>query len=295
MPGEKGTAEQVLHDAPLVNPDANPQGVAVRVAHSSQPPSTPSLAPAPAPIPRALAAVVAAAKTPASPAVTGSIGSNPGLPSLARARAQVEAERRAASGVAGLGIPVPPPPPAVIPPSMHSPRTSGVSDARPTVVPSMPAPAATLTSTMAAVAPIVTSVPMADKPTLLARLKANGDPNERATPRPLLTPAEFLSLGGTLGNIPFAMPYRLALHALDQWPDVSGVYVAVAGLDETGHVPHADTVWVLTGANAEMTAHRLPVAYRPVIQWHGLMDDLPVADWLKTPAPGHEPVGLWWG
>jgi hypothetical protein len=92
------------------------------------------------------------------------------------------------------------------------------------------------------------------------RVSRNGDVNEAATPRPLLTLAEFFegndvdgSIGCNLNPPPTAAEFYELLKGIAARPGVADVRVQVTMFDAP-EWPFSDTVWVITSASPQEVA-----------------------------------------
>src|SRR5262245_66661078 len=101
---------------------------------------------------------------------------------------------------------------------------------------------------------------MTDLERVTSRANRNGDPNDPATPRPLLTLAEFFdgndvvgSIGCNLSPTPTPSEFRAILAAIAARPDVGDVRVQVTMFDDPDW-PFSDTVWSMTSADTATVA-----------------------------------------
>jgi hypothetical protein len=126
----------------------------------------------------------------------------------------------------------------------------------------------------------------------------HGDVNAAATPRPLLTLAEFFEGNDVVGSIacnliptPTPTEFYELLKRIAARPNVADVRVQVTMFDAP-EWPFSDTVWIITSAKPEEVAEWFDEAVRPDHCWAGwpegvAMESCPVP-------PGMKPVGWWW-
>src|SRR5437762_2818753 len=101
------------------------------------------------------------------------------------------------------------------------------------------------------------------------RVNRQGDVNDPATPRPLLTLAEFFvgnhvagSIGCNLNPTPTPAEFHDLLAGIAARPDVADVRVQVTYFDDP-EWPFSDTVWVITSATPEEVAGWFDESVRP--------------------------------
>ena len=130
------------------------------------------------------------------------------------------------------------------------------------------------------------------------RVNRNGDVNDPATPRPLLTLAEFFegnNVEGTIGCnlIPTPGPAEFyeILKRIAQRPDVADVRVQIRMFDDP-EWPFSDVVWIVTTAGPDIVAEWFAAAVRPDKCWAGWPQEVAVEP-CPIP-PGMHPVGCFW-
>ncbi|MCI0681209.1 MAG: hypothetical protein L0Y71_03820 [Gemmataceae bacterium] len=101
------------------------------------------------------------------------------------------------------------------------------------------------------------------------RVNRNGDVNDLATPRPLLTLAEFFegndvvgSIGCNLNPPPKPATFHDLLKRIAARPEVADVRVQVTMFDDPAW-PFSDTVWIITSAAPEHIAGWFEEEMRP--------------------------------
>jgi hypothetical protein len=130
------------------------------------------------------------------------------------------------------------------------------------------------------------------------RIGRQGDVNDPATPRPLLTLKEFFEGNDIIGSIccnlnptPSPLQVYCALSNIASKPEVADVRVQVALFDSPDW-PFSDTVWIITSAAPEQVRRWFPEAMRPDecrVGWAEGIELEPCA----VPA-GMQPVRCWW-
>ena len=130
------------------------------------------------------------------------------------------------------------------------------------------------------------------------RVGRNGDVNDAATPRPLLTLAEFFegndlpgSIGCNLIPTPTPAEMYLLLQRIAARPDVADVRVQVTMFDDP-EWPFSDTVWVMTSASPEAVSQWFEESVRPDECWQGWTEGVTFEPY--TVLPGMHPVACWW-
>ncbi len=130
------------------------------------------------------------------------------------------------------------------------------------------------------------------------RVNGNGDVNDAATPRPLLTLAEFFegnevtgSIGCNLTPTPEPAEFYDLLQRIASRPDVADVRVQVTMFD-VPEWPFSDTVWVITRATAQEVAQWFAEDVRPDECWQGWTEGVKFAPY-QVPK-GMQPVACWW-
>ena len=131
------------------------------------------------------------------------------------------------------------------------------------------------------------------------RVYRNGDPNEVATPRPLLTIEEFFEGNTDAGSIGcniypeppapeqfYAFFQRIAARA-----DVKDIRVRVTDVNE-GEWPFADTVYVMTSASPNEVMSWFDDAMKPDETWEGFRADEAYEPYVVP--QGVRAVACWW-
>jgi hypothetical protein len=133
---------------------------------------------------------------------------------------------------------------------------------------------------------------------ITARVCHNGDDDDPATPRPLLTLAEFFDGNKTIGSIgcnliPTPEPSKFydVLKRISGRPDVADVRIQVTQFDDPDW-PFSDTVWVITSAAPADVAGWFDEAMRPDECSFGWTEGM-VFEPFSVP-PGMTPVACWW-
>jgi hypothetical protein len=158
-------------------------------------------------------------------------------------------------------------------------------------------PAAALGSSEARRAPAAGATPALAR--IAARVSRAGDVNDPATPRPLLTLAEFFDGNDVIGSIgcnltPVVDPsiMRKALERIAARPEVDEVRVQVSQFDDPESWPFSDTVWVITSVSPETVATWFEPELRPDDCRQGWTEG---TSFEPCPIrPGMHPVGCWW-
>ena len=130
------------------------------------------------------------------------------------------------------------------------------------------------------------------------RVNLNGDVNDEATPRPLLTLGEFFdgntvvgSIGCNLNPTPDPEAFHSLLRRIAARPDVADVRVQVTMFDDPAW-PFSDTIWLITRASPEEVANWFDEAVRPDACWRGWTEGVAFES-CPTP-PGMNPIACWW-
>ena len=133
---------------------------------------------------------------------------------------------------------------------------------------------------------------------ITARVNCHGDLDDPATPRPLLTLAEFFegnqitgSIGCNLNSTPEPAEFYALFQRIAARPDVAEVRVEVSMFDDPAW-PFSDTVWIITASEPEEVETWFSESMRPdscVLGWPGGAR----AETCAVPA-GMQPVACWW-
>ncbi len=134
----------------------------------------------------------------------------------------------------------------------------------------------------------------------LARINRDGDFNDFATPRPLVTLEEFFEGNDDLGSIGYnfypdqprpAEFYELFKKIRDK-PEVADVRIAVMDLEEPDSWPATDNVWIITSASPEEMTAWMGERFRP----DDIFDGFPTHYSLEPydVPEGLRAIGVWW-
>jgi len=124
-----------------------------------------------------------------------------------------------------------------------------------------------------------------------------GDPDDAATPRPLLTVDEFFqgntvvgSIGCNLGSAPAPDEFHSLFRAMAQRPEVKDIRIQITAFDDP-EWPFSDTVYIMTSATPEQVMAWFPEHLRPDETWAGFADR-PYEPY-QLPS-GVQAVACWW-
>ena len=130
------------------------------------------------------------------------------------------------------------------------------------------------------------------------RVSRRGYVNDAATPRPLLTLAEFFegndvdgSTGCNLNPMPSPAEFYDLLKGIAARPGVADVRVQVTMFDAP-EWPFSDTVWVVTSASPEVVASWFDESVRPDECIPGWQEGVAVEAY--TVPAGMKPIMSWW-
>jgi hypothetical protein len=130
------------------------------------------------------------------------------------------------------------------------------------------------------------------------RLNRVGDVNDPATPRPLLTLAEFFegndkvgSIGCNLPSIPTPSELYELFKYIAARPEVADVRVQVTMFD-VPEWPFSDTIWVITSASPEEVVDWFDEEIRPDDCSRGWTEGVAFEPYALP--PGMHPVACWW-
>jgi hypothetical protein len=130
------------------------------------------------------------------------------------------------------------------------------------------------------------------------RVSRNGDLNDGATPRPLVTLAEFFegndvdgSIGCNLTPTPTPGQFYALLKNIARRPAVADVRVQITMFD-VPEWPFSDTVWIITSASSAEVAAWFEEDVRPDECLEGWQEGVAVEP-CPVP-PGMKPVMCWW-
>lgn len=131
------------------------------------------------------------------------------------------------------------------------------------------------------------------------RVNRHGDINDWATPRPLLTLAEFLRGNNCVGSIgcnliptPEPAEFLALLERIAARPEVADVRVQVTMFDDPKRWPFSDTVWVITTAGPEEVAGWFDEDVRPDDCRRGWTEGVEFEEY--TVPKGMSPISCWW-
>lgn len=131
------------------------------------------------------------------------------------------------------------------------------------------------------------------------RVTRLGDPDDPATPRPLLTLSEFFEGNDVVGSIgcnliptPTPAEFYAALSAIAARPEVGDVRVQVTMFDNRDEWPFSDTVWVMTTANPSAVASWFAGGLAPDEVNEGWVNGVTYEEY-QVPA-GMKPLSCWW-
>lgn len=130
------------------------------------------------------------------------------------------------------------------------------------------------------------------------RVRRNGDVNDGATTRPLLTLSEFFdgnevvgSIGCNLTPTPHPAEMHDLLKRIAARPDVADVRVQVTMFDDPDW-PFSDVVWIINSAAPEEVAQWFNEMLRPDECWLGWTEGMEFEPYQLP--PGMHPVACWW-
>lgn len=154
--------------------------------------------------------------------------------------------------------------------------------------------------------------PAPPPPHLIERINRNGDINEPATPRPLLTLEEFFEGNDDYGSIgynfhqgqPAPAEFYKLFRRIRERPDVHTVLVQVTQHEMPDEWPSTDTVWVITSAATATVSDWLGKRFAAdelVTGWDDLAicwpegeeADVQPLEPYAVPA-GMRPIGVFW-
>jgi hypothetical protein len=141
---------------------------------------------------------------------------------------------------------------------------------------------------------------MATLETLNARINRNGDVNDPAVPRPIVTLEEFFEGNDDYGSIgynfypeqPAPSEFYDLFKRIRERPNVADVLVEVTQQEMPNDWPSTDTVWILTAASLKEVASWLGERFQADELWDGWTDHL-VREPVDVPR-NCRPVGVWW-
>lgn len=133
---------------------------------------------------------------------------------------------------------------------------------------------------------------------IMERISREGDVNNPATPRPLLTIDEFFEGNNVVGSIgcnltptPTPAEFYEVLREIAARPEVGEVRVQISQFD-VPEWPFSDTVWVITSAEPEEVSVWFDEPMRPDECWAGWTSGVSFEP-CEVP-PGMKPVACWW-
>lgn len=129
------------------------------------------------------------------------------------------------------------------------------------------------------------------------RVNRLGHPDERDTPRPLLSVDEFFdgndevgSIGCNLVDPPSPEVFHKLFRDIAARSDVADIRVQVTAFDMP-EWPFTDTVYIMTTCSAAEVMSWFPEALRPDETWRGFVDQ--AYEPYEVPT-GFHPVACWW-
>ena len=139
---------------------------------------------------------------------------------------------------------------------------------------------------------------MSELDCITRRVNLLGDPNDPATPIPLLTLEEFFTGNFVDGSIccnlePCPTPQEVYTNLLEirNRPNVSDVRVQITAFDDPDW-PFSDTVWVFTDADEATVNSWIPSHIAPDEYWEGWIESL-TYEQCEIMA-SHKPIAIWW-
>ena len=134
---------------------------------------------------------------------------------------------------------------------------------------------------------------------LLRRINRNGDFNDPAVPRPLVTLEEFFegnndfgSIGYNFADQPSPAEFYELFKGIRDKPEVADVLVEVKDLEDPDGWPATDTIWIITGAPTDDVNRWLGHRFRADELIQGFPTHYPVEKY-DLPA-GMQALGVWW-
>jgi hypothetical protein len=135
---------------------------------------------------------------------------------------------------------------------------------------------------------------------LKARINRNGDINDPAVPRPIVTLEEFFEGNDDYGSIgynfypdqPAPSEFYDLFQRIRERRDVADVLVEVSQHEMPDEWPSTDTVWILTSASLEDLASWLGERFQADDLWDGWTDHL-IREPVDVPS-NCRAVGVWW-
>jgi hypothetical protein len=130
------------------------------------------------------------------------------------------------------------------------------------------------------------------------RVTRNGHPEDRGTPIPLLSIAEFFdgnthtgSIGCNVSGAPTPAQFREMFEHIARQPTVRDVRIQITAFDEP-EWPFSDTVYIMTSVPLEQVGRWFPEHLRPDELWEGFSDTVRYEPYV-VPA-GTRAVACWW-
>lgn len=130
------------------------------------------------------------------------------------------------------------------------------------------------------------------------RVHRLGHPDDRDTPRPLVTIDEFFvgntevgSIGCNLDPAPSPERFHALFQAIARRADVADIRVQIT-LFDVPEWPFSDTVYIMTSASPEEVATWFPEELKPDQTWSGFAAGQAYEPYIVP--DGVEPVACWW-
>ena len=134
---------------------------------------------------------------------------------------------------------------------------------------------------------------------LKTRINRNGDINDPATVRPLVSLEEFFEGNDDAGSIGYNLPdppkpseFYTLFKEIRNRKNVSDVLVEVLDQSMPDEWPSAETVWIISSAPADVVSTWLPEEFAADDVWDGWTDHIKREPY-DVP-PGMKAIGLWW-
>jgi len=130
------------------------------------------------------------------------------------------------------------------------------------------------------------------------RVHLPGDPNDPASPRPLLSISEFFegneypgSIGCNLLDEPSPAQFKALFEEFAGRPEVKDIRVQITAFDEP-EWPFTDTVYVLTSAPPEAVQSWFPSELAPDEVWEGFIEGQAYEPYCVP--EGCKVIACWW-
>ena len=141
---------------------------------------------------------------------------------------------------------------------------------------------------------------MSPPPSLVARINQNGDINDSATPKPLITLEEFFEGNDDYGSIgynfcpnqPPPAEFFAFFKQIRERPGVFDVRVEVSQHEVADEWPSSDTIWIITRSTPDVVSSWLGERFRAddlIVGW----PEIGNRELLLVPE-GMQIIGVWW-